>query len=106
MTSNEWIGKHLADPKACPHDWQPVSFVFEIQLLGHEGRVEIRQPDTEAGQVYLVCLGCAQHTYIETSWAQYRLEGSPDRKEVLDKEENEGENTIKRDHLEDIEFIL
>lgn len=61
------------------HNWQPVSMVFERQVLDESGRVIVRQPDTEEGRVYLVCLGCAQHTYMTTSWANYRLYGSEDR---------------------------
>ena len=81
------MGEFLKNPQDCPHDWQPVSMVFETQLLDGEGRVRVRQPDMGAGRVYLVCLGCAQHTYMETSWANFRLEGSPDRLEVTDADE-------------------
>lgn len=69
----------LHDPRNCLHEWQPVSMVFESQLLDDDGRVIIRQPDLDKGRVYLVCLRCAQHTYMETSWVGYRMEGSPDR---------------------------
>ena len=55
-------------PKKHRHKWQPVSFVFETQLLDGGGRVYIRQPDLERGRVYCVCLGCFSHTYIETKW--------------------------------------
>lgn len=55
------------------HRWQPVSFVFETQLLDPHGRVHVRQPDIERGRVYLVCMPCRQHTYIETTWAGYYL---------------------------------
>lgn len=57
------------EPPGTKHTWQPVSFVFESQLLdGPSGRVIIRQPDTKAGRVYLVCMGCHSHTWIETEW--------------------------------------
>lgn len=69
----------LDHPELCIHDWKPVSMVFEAQLLGDSGSVRIRQPDIGSGRVYLVCLRCAQHTYMETSWSGYRLEGSLDR---------------------------
>lgn len=55
------------------HQWQPLSFVFETQLLDRLGRVEVRQPDLEQGRVYAVCLPCRSHTYIETAWVGYYL---------------------------------
>lgn len=67
------------DRAACDHNWQPVSMVFETQWLDDEGRVLVRQPDTERGRVYLVCLLCASHTYMSTAWVQYRLYGSEDQ---------------------------
>lgn len=67
-----------SDRRSCEHHWQPVSMVFESQLLDHEGRVLIRQPDIDHGRVYLVCLLCASHTYMTTRWAQFRLHGSED----------------------------
>jgi hypothetical protein len=80
MTAPETtIGINLTDPKGCEHSWQPVSMVFETQLLDDEGRVRIRQPDLKAGRVYLVCLACAQHTYMATNWTGYQLEGSEHR---------------------------
>lgn len=66
------------NPKDCDHDWMPISFAFETQLLDELGRVRVRQPDIEKGRVYLVCTGCASHTYQETSWVGYRLYGSTD----------------------------
>lgn len=71
--------ENLTDPASCGHEWQPVSMVFETQLLDERGRVQVRQPDLEAGRVYLVCLRCAQHTYMQTNAVGYRLEGSTDR---------------------------
>jgi hypothetical protein len=53
--------------------WIPLSFVFETQLLDPNGRVQIRQPNTDKGRVYCVCMGCHQHTYIETKWAGYYI---------------------------------
>lgn len=70
------LGLNLHDPKDCAHEWQPVSMVFETQLLDDRGRVQVRQPDLGAGRVYLVCLLCAQHTYLETNEVGYRLSGS------------------------------
>lgn len=66
------------DWRDCHHDWRPVSMVFETQLLDPEGRVLIRQPDAAAGRVYIVCMGCASHTYMETRFI-YRLHGAPDQ---------------------------
>ena len=48
------------------HRWQPVSFRFETQLLDKDGRVQIRQPDLREGRVYVVCMECFTHTYVET----------------------------------------
>lgn len=64
---------HCVDGTMEGHEWQPLSFVFEGQLLDREGRVLIRQPDLEAGRVYCVCMKCHQHTYIVTKWANYFL---------------------------------
>ena len=55
------------------HTWQPVSFVFESQLLDDAGRVLIRQPAVDDGRVYLVCMGCHSHTYVHTKWVGYWL---------------------------------
>jgi hypothetical protein len=63
------------------HKWQPLSFVFETQLLDPHGRVQIRQPAIQEGRVYCVCMGCAHHTYIETDWVGYYLGGSEHGKE-------------------------
>ncbi len=60
------------------HAWQPVSFVFETQLLDSDGRVQIRQPAINDGRVYLVCLGCRSHTYVNTDWVGYYLGGPED----------------------------
>lgn len=59
------------------HNWQPISFVFETQLLDGEGRVRIRQPSINDGRVYVVCMACRTHTYVVTEWAGYFL-GGPD----------------------------
>ena len=53
------------------HHWQPLSFVFESQLLDKDGRVLIRQPDIDAARVYCVCMACHSHTYIVTEWAGF-----------------------------------
>lgn len=66
-------------PLRCPktadgeHQWQPLSFVFETQLLDGLGRVEIRQPDIDKARVYAVCMPCRSHTYVETAWVGYYL---------------------------------
>lgn len=57
------------------HDWKPISFVFETQLLDGYGRVQVRQPAINDGRVYLVCLGCCSHTYVNTDWVGYYLGG-------------------------------
>lgn len=76
----------LLDPVTCEHDWQPVSMVFETRLVddapGGGGRYRVMpQPDLKKGRVYLVCFRCASHTYMETSWANFRLFGSLDREQ-------------------------
>jgi hypothetical protein len=68
----------LSAPRECRHEWQPISMVFETQLLDQDGRVLVRQPDLDEGRIYLVCLGCASHTYVTTSWIGFRLIGSED----------------------------
>lgn len=73
------LGEYLSDPKGCPHEWQPLSFVFETQVLDERGRVCIRQPDIEHGRAYLMCVGCAQHTYISTNWVEWQLCGCEHR---------------------------
>ncbi len=64
----------MVKPPPChnlDHSWQPLSFVFETQLLDGSGRVQIRQPNIDAGRVYCVCMKCHHHTYIETKWVGY-----------------------------------
>ena len=61
----------------CEHEWQPVSFVFETQLLDQHGRVQIKAPDITSGRVFCVCMKCCSHTYLETGWVGYYI-GSPD----------------------------
>jgi hypothetical protein len=70
-----------SDHTSCHHEWQTVSMRFEAQILGPEGQVRIRQPDTKEGRVYLVCLLCASHTYMSTRWVGFRLIGSEDQDE-------------------------
>lgn len=70
----------------CKHKWQPLSFVFETQLLDPQGRVKIRQPDISNAQVFCVCMKCCAHTYIVTGWIGYYI-GSPD---LLEEAEQKG----------------
>lgn len=63
----------MAKPKQHKCKWVPVSFAFETQLLGPRGEVQIRQPNIDKGRVYVVCMGCHAHSYIETRWAGYYL---------------------------------
>jgi hypothetical protein len=60
------------------HEWQPLSFVFESQVLDPEGRVHIRQPDTDNARVYCVCMKCYTHTYITTEWIGHFIPGPHD----------------------------
>lgn len=60
------------------HQWQPLSFVFETQLLDESGRVRIRQPGITEGRVYVVCMGCRSHSYVVTEWVGYFLGGPGD----------------------------
>ena len=67
----------------CKHNWIPLSFVFESQILDPDGRIVIKQPALDNARVYCVCMKCRGHTYIETHWVEYFL-GSPD--DLVDKE--------------------
>lgn len=73
MTLPEFKQGFCADGTIEGHTWQPLSFVFETQLLDHYGRVNVRQPALEDGRVYCVCMKCHQHTYIVTRWANFFL---------------------------------
>lgn len=64
---------HCIDGTTAGHKWEPLSFVFETQLLDPEGRVRVRQPAIDEGRVYCVCMRCHQHTYIVTKWANFFL---------------------------------
>ena len=75
----------------CEHEWQPVSFVFETQMLDNKGRVEIRQPGITHGRVYCVCMKCRSHTYIETGWAGFFI-NSPDLLEQYHDEDKGNDN--------------
>lgn len=68
-----------SDRATCGHDWKPLSFVFETQLLDDRGRVLIKQPALDEAKVYLVCLKCSSYTYMTTKWVSYRLYGSEDQ---------------------------
>jgi hypothetical protein len=68
----------------CEHNWQPLSFVFETEVLSITGscaRPQIRQPSIDAGRVYCVCMLCASHTYIVTQWVGFYLGGDQDPNE-------------------------
>lgn len=65
-------------PAACEHWWEPVSMVFETQLLDEHGRVVVRQPDLQRARTYFICRKCASHTYMTTQWVGFRLHGSED----------------------------
>jgi len=71
----------------CEHEWQPISFRFESQMLDAAGRVLIRQPDLEEGRVYCVCMKCHTHTYIVTEFVGYY--------HVLDRHLNDEGNDIR-----------
>jgi NMD protein affecting ribosome stability and mRNA decay len=73
---NMCLGSQACDDGG-EHNWIPVSFRFETQLLDGYGRVSIRQPDLKQGRVYVVCMACRTHTYVDTEWAGYYL-GGPD----------------------------
>jgi hypothetical protein len=61
----------------CIHEWKPLSFVFETQLLDKDGRVLVRQPESNNAKVYCVCMKCCGYTFIETAWVGYYID-SPD----------------------------
>ena len=79
---NTWWYRFIR-PK-CKHKWQPLSFVFETQLLDKDGRVLIRQPDLAESKVFCVCMKCFSHTYVKTAWVGFNI-GSPDILEEYDK---------------------
>lgn len=68
----------FAAPRDCDHTWEPVSMVFETQLLDRQGRVMVRQPDSDEGRTYFICRGCASHTYMTTQFLGVRMYGSED----------------------------
>lgn len=77
LSRADWLGNTGRRYDECAdgseHNWQPLSFVFESQLLDGAGRVVIRQPAIHEGRVYVVCMGCHSHTYIQTTWVGYWL---------------------------------
>lgn len=73
------MNEHISNPRDCPHEWQPLSFAFETQLLDADGRVRVRQPDLNAGKVFFVCASCSSHTYMRTQWVGFQLYGSEHR---------------------------
>lgn len=77
MNDEAWPHPSTACDDGGEHHWQPVSFVFEAQVLDKDGRVLIRQPDLRRGRVYCVCMACFAHTYAETEWAGFYLGGPP-----------------------------
>ena len=84
-----WPYPSTACEEGKDHEWQPLSFVFESQLLDREGRVLVRQPDTEEGRVYCVCMRCHSHTYIVTEWAGFYLpDPDVEREEAAEESES------------------
>ncbi|WP_218649192.1 hypothetical protein [Paenarthrobacter nitroguajacolicus] len=73
-----WDNSVINAPRDCDHVWETAGMVFETQLLDAYGRVQVRQPDLDAGRVYFICRQCASHTYMTTQWIGYRLHGSED----------------------------
>ena len=75
----KWPHKPTACDDGGEHDWTPVSFVFETQLLDPNGRVLARQPSIDEARVYCVCMKCQTHSYIVTEWAGFYLGDPPSR---------------------------
>ena len=76
--SGHGMPTEFAAPRYCEHVWEPISMVFESQLLTEVGQVRVRQPDIHEGRVYFICRGCACHTYMTTQWLGARMYGSED----------------------------
>jgi hypothetical protein len=81
--------------RECDHDFQPVSMVFETQMLDGDGRVLVRQPDLARGRVYCVCMKCHGHTYAETRWVGYYLADGDDPVQGSSDDEDEAAATSK-----------
>lgn len=75
-SSKHPFGSRCTDGDLDHHEWQPVSFRFETQLLDDEGRVQVRQPDIEKAHVYFICMKCRGWTYGVFDWVGYYL-GDP-----------------------------
>jgi hypothetical protein len=69
------LGPNCVDGTMEGHDWAPLSFVFETQLLDEEGRVRVRQPALDDARVYCVCMKCRGYTYVVTEWVGFFLGG-------------------------------
>lgn len=93
MNAPVQVENYLTNPKGCPHTWQPLSFRFETQLLDPEGRVIVRQPDTNEAKVYMVCMRCAQWTYITTSFCGWQQYGSAHRQELREQDTDTEQET-------------
>ena len=64
--------------RECVHEWQPVTLALNVQMLDEQGRYVLGPiPKPDGARVYLVCLLCASHTYMETAF-RYRLHGVDD----------------------------
>lgn len=74
--SDHPVGSGCIDGDLDAHEWQPVSFRFETQLLDGEGRVQIRQPDIEEARVFFICMKCRGWTYGVFDWVGFYL-GDP-----------------------------
>ncbi|MEV6036011.1 hypothetical protein AB0L65_32990 [Nonomuraea sp. NPDC052116] len=71
------------------HNWLPVSFRFETQLLDGWGRVDVRQPAINDGHVYFICMGCRSWSYMRFDYVGYQLGGPEDVDPTLMVEEAE-----------------
>ncbi len=83
-----------SDYRTCDHEWQPVTFVCENQLLTDRGQVIVRQPDPTQAKCCVVCLKCATHSYMTTRFV-YRLYGIEDMNDKGVWLDDEGEVFVK-----------
>jgi hypothetical protein len=66
MNNPGWPHDSTACDDGGEHRWQPVSFTLWST-----------EADPHAARVYVVCMECHTHTYLETEWAGYHLGGPP-----------------------------
>ena len=71
------------NPETCDHEWESVS--LQLDTKTQKTPSNTRGPartNLKKARVWLACLKCASHTYMSTSFVNFRMYGAEDRDPV------------------------